>query len=150
MLATPALHQFRTCIRPITEYACTVFHDGLPMYLYHELEAVQNSARRIIFPRFMYDEALVKASLLTLSDRRQALTDKLFKKTLDNKDSKLNSGIYYSHKMLSIIISKRDVSSVRFLRQTGFEIALLFLMHLRLHDVNPLRIIFFFSNLVIM
>ena len=53
--------------------------------------------------------------------------------------------------MSSIIISERDVSSVRFLRQTGFEIALLFLMHLRLHDVNPfiilsfLRIIYFFS-----
>ena len=61
------------------------------MYLYHELEAVQNSAMRIIFPRFMYDEALVKATLLTLSDRRQALMDKLFKKTLDNKDSKLRN-----------------------------------------------------------
>ena len=39
----------------------------------------------------MYDEALVKASLVTLSDRRQALTDKLFKKILDNKDSKLRN-----------------------------------------------------------
>ena len=39
----------------------------------------------------MYDEALVKASLVTLSDRRQALTDKLFKKILDNKDSKLKN-----------------------------------------------------------
>jgi len=55
--------------------------------------------------------------------------------------------------MLGIIISERDVSSVRFLRQTGFEIALLFLMHLGLHDENPfiiLRIIYFFNNLVIM
>ena len=34
---------YRTCIRPITEYACTVFHDGLPVYLSHELEAVQAS-----------------------------------------------------------------------------------------------------------
>ena len=39
----------------------------------------------------MYDEALVKASLVTLSDRRQALTDKLFKKILGNKDSKLGN-----------------------------------------------------------
>ena len=46
---------------------------------------------RIIFACFMYDEALVKASLATLSDRRQALTDKLFKKILDNKDIKLRS-----------------------------------------------------------
>ena len=67
---------YRTCIRPITECACPVFHDGLPVYLSHELEAVRKRAMRIIFLCFMYDEALVKASLVTLSDRRQALTDK--------------------------------------------------------------------------
>ena len=61
------------------------------MYLSHELEAVQKRAIRIIFPCLMYDEALDKASLVTLSDRRQALTDKLFKKILDNKDSKLRN-----------------------------------------------------------
>ena len=75
------------------------------MYLSHELEAVQKRAMLIIFPCFMYDEALVKASLVTLSDRRQALTDKLFKKILDNKDSKLRNLL--PHKMLSIIISER-------------------------------------------
>ena len=58
---------YRTCIRPITEYL------------------------RIIFPCFMYDEALVKASLVTLPDRRQALTGKFFKKILDNKDTKLRN-----------------------------------------------------------
>lgn len=41
---------FRTCIRPITEYACPVFHDGLPVYLSNELEGVQKRAMRIIFP----------------------------------------------------------------------------------------------------
>ena len=39
----------------------------------------------------MYDEALVKANLVTLSDRRQVLTDKLFKKIFGNKDSKLRN-----------------------------------------------------------
>ena len=38
--------------------------------------------------------------------------------------------------MLSIIISERDASSIRFSRQTDFEIVLLFLTHLRLHDVH--------------
>ena len=80
---------------------------------------------RIIFPCFMYDEALVKASLATLSDRRQALTDKLFKKILDNKDIKLRS-LLPPQSARHYIISERDVSSFRFLRQTGFEIALLF------------------------
>ena len=52
---------------------------------------MQKRAMRIIFPCFMCDEALVKASLVTVSDRRQALTDKLFKKIFDNKDSKLRN-----------------------------------------------------------
>ena len=58
---------YRTCIRPITEYL------------------------RIIFPCFMYDEALVKASPVTFPDRRQALTGKFFKKILYNKDTKLRN-----------------------------------------------------------
>ena len=32
---------FRTCIRPITEYACLVFHDGLSVYLSNELEGAK-------------------------------------------------------------------------------------------------------------
>ena len=78
----------------------------------------------IIFSCFKYDEALIKANLITLSDRRQAVTDKLFKKILDNKDSKLRNLL--PHIMLSIIISERDANSIRFLSQTGFEIVLLF------------------------
>ena len=37
---------FCTCIRPIKEYAWTVFHDGLPMYHsnVNELECVQKEA----------------------------------------------------------------------------------------------------------
>ena len=82
---------YRTCIRPITEYACPVFHDSLPVYLSRELEAVQKRAMRIIFPCFPFEEALVKAGLVTLSGRRQVLTDKLFKNILENKDSKLRN-----------------------------------------------------------
>ena len=40
----------------------------------------------IIFQCFLYEEALVKTSVVTLSDRRQArLMDKPFKKILENK-----------------------------------------------------------------
>ncbi|KAL9966596.1 hypothetical protein ACROYT_G024698 [Oculina patagonica] len=77
---------YRTCIRPITEYACPVFNESLPAYLSRELEAVQKRAMRIIFPFFTYEEALDKASLVTLSGRRQALTDKLFNNILENND----------------------------------------------------------------
>ena len=74
---------YRTCVQPITEYACAVSHDGLPVYLSRKLETVQKTAMGIIFQYFLYEEALVKTSLVTLSDRRQArVIDKLFKKIL--------------------------------------------------------------------
>ena len=41
---------YLTCIRPVTEYACPVFHNALPAYLSTELEQLQKRAMRIIFP----------------------------------------------------------------------------------------------------
>ena len=81
---------FYTCIRPITEYACPVFHDGLPVYLSNELECVQKRAMRIIFPFCSYNEALVKSGLTKHSDRRQELVDKRFKEVLLNEQNKLH------------------------------------------------------------
>ena len=40
---------YTTCIRPVSEYACQVFHNGLPEYLSDELEKIQRRALRIIF-----------------------------------------------------------------------------------------------------
>ena len=39
---------YLTCIRPVTEYACPVFHNALPAYLSAELEQLQKRAMRII------------------------------------------------------------------------------------------------------
>ena len=90
-LGTRELVQFFcTCIRPITEYACPVFHDGLPVYLSNELEGVQKRAMHIIFPLCSYNEALVESGLSKLSDRRQELVDKLFKNVLQNEQNKLH------------------------------------------------------------
>ena len=47
-----------SCIRPIAEYACQVFHTGLPKYLSDDLENLQKRALRIIHPDLFYDEAL--------------------------------------------------------------------------------------------
>ena len=77
---------FRTCIRPITEYACPVFHDSLPAYLSTELEGVQKRAMCIIFPLC----SLVESSPIKLSDCRQELVDKLFKEVVQNKENKLH------------------------------------------------------------
>ena len=35
---------YRTCIRPVTEYACQVFHDSLPDYLAKDIERIQQRA----------------------------------------------------------------------------------------------------------
>ena len=53
---------------------------------------MQKTAKGIIFPCFLDEEALVKLSLVTLSDQRQArLMEKLFKKILGNKYCKLRN-----------------------------------------------------------
>ena len=91
-LGTQELIQFyRTCIRPLTEYACPVFHDSLPKYLSEELERIQRRAMRIIFPFKPYQEALAQAGLETLSARRQSLTNKLFSKIVEDTNNKLHN-----------------------------------------------------------
>ena len=82
---------FRTCVRPITEYACPVYHDSLPVYLSISLQQVQRRALRIIYPYSSYEEALIKAELVSLAERRQLFTDRLFDKVIRDKGSKLHS-----------------------------------------------------------
>ena len=78
-----------TCIRPVTEYACQVFHDGLPLYLSEELEKIRRRALRIIFPELGYQEALEECSIATLYQRRKVLTERLFEEIKDNSNHKL-------------------------------------------------------------
>ena len=65
---------YTTCIRPMSEYACQVFHNGLSEYLSEELEKIQRRALRIIFPDLGYQEALKECNIATLHQRRQWLT----------------------------------------------------------------------------
>ena len=90
-LKPPELIQFyRTCIRPITEYASPVFHDCLPAYLSKDIESIQRRAMRISFPSLSYKEGLDEAGLISLSIRRQSLTDKLFTKVTTDRENKLH------------------------------------------------------------
>ena len=57
------------CVRPITEYACQVFHNALPHYLSEDLERQQKHALRTIFPGLSYKEALNASNLPTLKER---------------------------------------------------------------------------------
>ena len=81
---------YLTCIRPVTEYVCPVFHNALPAYLSAELEQLQKRATRIIFPFLPYSDALHQANLETLSRRRQSITSKLFDSITRNSDHKLH------------------------------------------------------------
>ena len=58
-----------TCIRPVAEYACEVFHDSLPKYLSDDLEKLQKRACRIILPGHSYENALGELGLTSLADR---------------------------------------------------------------------------------
>ena len=77
-------------IRPILENSCPVYHNSLPAFLSHDLEAIQKRAMRIIYSPCSYQEALVKAELPLLKDRRQELTSKLFKEILEKDDHRLH------------------------------------------------------------
>ena len=81
-----------TCIRPVAEYACEVFHmhDSLPKYLSDDLEKLQKRAFRIILPGHSYENALNELSLTSLADRRQNLTNKLFKTIVNDPQNKLH------------------------------------------------------------
>ena len=50
---------YTTCIRPVLEYACPVFHHSLPQYLSNEMERLQKRALRIIQPDLSYAEAQI-------------------------------------------------------------------------------------------
>jgi hypothetical protein len=75
-----------TCIRPITEYSCPVFHNGLPKFLSNDLERLQKRAMSIIFPQVTYADALAAGKLPTLYDRRNILTVKLFNPITSNEN----------------------------------------------------------------
>ena len=79
-----------TCIRPVAEYACEVFHDAIPKYLSDDIEKLQKRACRIILPECRYNEALDQLGLVTLSARRQDATNKLFKTTVNDSSNKLH------------------------------------------------------------
>ena len=102
---------YTTCIRPMSEYACQVFHNGLPEYLSEELEKIQRRALRIIFPDLGYQEALKECNIATLHQRRQWLTERLFNEIKDNSLHKLHG-----------LLPPRNLSTVALRRKRAFNV----------------------------
>ena len=82
---------YTTCIRPILEYACPVFHRALPEYLSDDLERIQRRASKIIHSDLSYSEALKMSELQRLHERRESITTRLYHEVANNPCHKLHS-----------------------------------------------------------
>ena len=87
-----------TCIRPILEYACQVWHHSLPKYLSDQIERIQRRALRIIFPDCCCDTAMAHAGVLSLFIRRETICKRSFERMFTDE----------SHKLHSLVPSNRD------------------------------------------
>ena len=93
------LQFYTVCIRPILEYASTVFHYSLPKYLSDEIERVQKRVLRIVYRNLHYEDALMEAGMESLYARRQTACNKLFNQILNNPNHKLH---YYLFKKILV------------------------------------------------
>ena len=80
---------YKSCIRPLSEYACPVWSMSLPAYLVEKIERIQQRCLKIIFPNLKYDDAIKEARLTTLEERRLHLCKQFFNRLL-NPSSRLN------------------------------------------------------------
>ena len=67
-------------VRSVLEYCCVVWHNALLAYLSSEIERVQMRVLRIIYPRSSYQEALQRAKIASVEDRRNELCMRVFDK----------------------------------------------------------------------
>ena len=81
---------FCSFIRPVLEYASQVFHSSLPLMLSDQIEHIQKRALKIVFPHLSCTEALDKANLKTLHERRENQCFSLYQ-TILRGDNKLTS-----------------------------------------------------------
>ena len=88
-----------------------MFHDCLPAYLSKDIESIQWRAMTISFPSLSYKEALDEAGLISLSVRRQSLTDKLFTKVTTGQGEQTSSSLAWS-------VSKTQTSKTQTLFKT--------------------------------
>ena len=97
---------YTSLVRPLTEYACQVWHSSLSGEQSDMLESIQERALRMIYPSLSYVEACQTTGLPTLHQRRDVLCKRLFEDCQD-PDHKLHSllpperNVAYSHRRKS-------------------------------------------------
>ena len=73
-----------SCVRPVLEYSCKVFHFALPDCLSNAIEQSQRRITSIILPNLTYEERLQKCNLITLKERRYNACLKLFNQIIND------------------------------------------------------------------
>ena len=71
---------FLSIVRPVLEYACSVWHTNLSTYLSDSIELIKKRAMKSIYPGQSYADALQRMGLLTLKERRELLCKLYFNK----------------------------------------------------------------------
>ena len=84
------LSVYCTYIQPV-KYSCESWHFNLPLYLSDQIENVQKRALRIIFPAMKYIDAMSRAKLTTLHERRSVLCNRFFFSNMISSSHKLNT-----------------------------------------------------------
>ena len=103
---------YTTCIRPVVEYACPVFHTALPQYLSDQLERLQKRALRIISTNDLsYRQALEVFNITTLYDRREAIGNSMFQEISNNNNHKLYPLLPIRHLTLALCEHGKIASS---------------------------------------
>ena len=107
MTTTDLMYYYQTVIRPVTEYACVVWHSSLTKGQANQLESIQRRAMKLIFNNNDDDITNALNSLPSLSERREQITKLFFNSLLDPKSC-----------LHHLIPEKRDADLIARLRIT--------------------------------
>ena len=92
---TTGLRQFLRCslflYQKNSRICLSLFHSSLRKFLSEEIERIQKRTIQIIFPGISYSSALAESGLLSLYERREFLSNKLFNDIVISSKDKLKS-----------------------------------------------------------
>ena len=77
------LYYYQSVVRPVTEYACVVWHTSLTKRQTKHIDSIQSRALKIIFGDDSVSRSAASDILPSLSQRREDLTRKFFKSLLN-------------------------------------------------------------------
>ena len=125
---------YKTCVRPVLEYASNVFNYSLPKYLSDDIERIQKRALSTVYPRSRYEHSLVMSGLSRLQERRNKSCEKFFNKILDNPNHKLFNLISINEKKPCYNLRNERIVDVPKFRTERFKNSFLIAISLKVND----------------